>query len=99
MRDIIYKTVGDEDVRLDIHYPFEKKTGRAPVFYWLHGGGWYASQKEDVPEALFARLRDRGEPGGVGSDLSAPPSRRGGVGSQPDLNQNPNRNEHRRYAQ
>jgi alpha-L-fucosidase len=62
MRDVVYKSVGEQDVLLDIYYPVKKKFERAPVFYYTHGGGWWAGDKKLTghEKTIFRRLLDAG---------------------------------------
>ena len=61
-RDVVYKSIGDQDVLLDIYYPVNKKIEHAPVFYYTHGGGWWAGDKALTghEKEIFRQLLDAG---------------------------------------
>lgn len=44
-REIVYKTVAGIEIHLDLYYP-KKKSSPYPLFYFIHGGGWYVGNKE-----------------------------------------------------
>ncbi|WP_116112024.1 alpha/beta hydrolase [Austwickia chelonae] len=58
-RNLAYVESGDPVHALDLFLP-EKSDGPAPVFVWVHGGGWRGGDKADVDEHLLkvGRLRD-----------------------------------------
>lgn len=43
-RDIVYATIGDRQLRLDLYLPADR-TSPVPVVMWIHGGGWRGGQK------------------------------------------------------
>ncbi|MDP4624103.1 MAG: alpha/beta hydrolase [Akkermansiaceae bacterium] len=43
--DIIYKTIGDKELQLDLYYPTQTPKGKYPVVVYTHGGGWAAGSK------------------------------------------------------
>ena len=51
MRDVVYKTVGDRKVLLDIYFPEKQKYKKAPVFYYTHGTAKHATQIRQPLEA------------------------------------------------
>lgn len=61
LSDVVYKTVNGTSVMMDIYYP-AKKRERAPVFYYTHGGGWWAGDKKLTghEKAIFRQLLDAG---------------------------------------
>ena len=48
LRDLQYVEGGHERNRLDLYLP-EKAEGRLPVVVWIHGGAWYAGNKDGCP--------------------------------------------------
>ena len=47
-RDLVYKPVNGESLRLDLYFP-QKFSGSLPVILWIHGGGWDRGRKERCP--------------------------------------------------
>jgi len=47
-RDLVYQTIGDADLKLDIYHPQKAET-KWPVIIWVHGGAWKSGSKSDVP--------------------------------------------------
>jgi acetyl esterase/lipase len=45
-KDLVYKTVGKDTLRLDIYQP-KNLDGPRPVLIFIHGGGWRKGKKED----------------------------------------------------
>ena len=45
-RDVTYKQVGERKLLMDIYLPDDHKSDKAPVIYYVHGGGWAAGNKE-----------------------------------------------------
>lgn len=62
--EIVYKTVGKRELRLDLYYPTAKAEEKVPVIFYTHGGGWAAGSKFGVSKGLFSpvftRLLDEG---------------------------------------
>jgi len=56
-RDVVYKTVGDYSLKMDIHRP-PSADELLPAVVYVHGGGWYSGDKtagagqQDIPELL-----------------------------------------------
>jgi acetyl esterase/lipase len=48
LADLVYKTVGEQPLKLDLYLP-EKASTPAPLIVWIHGGGWSGGDKHDVP--------------------------------------------------
>lgn len=46
-RDIVFATVDDRQLKLDIHLPVSSST--PPLVVWVHGGAWRAGSKERPP--------------------------------------------------
>jgi alpha-L-fucosidase len=62
IRNIVCKRVGNETVLLDIYSPRNPGAGKAPVFYYTHGGGWSGGSKEiggDIQQVI-EKLSDQG---------------------------------------
>jgi len=61
-RNIVYKRAGNEVLLLDIYAPRKAAKGKAPVFYYTHGGGWTGGSKELSYETrpLFEQLTKEG---------------------------------------
>lgn len=47
-RDLVYKTINGQDLRLDIYSP-QSISHPLPVVLWIHGGGWSKGRKERKP--------------------------------------------------
>ncbi len=55
--DVVYKTVGNRDLLLDLYYPTEMSpSDRCPVIVYTHGGGWAAGSKQGAARGSFARV-------------------------------------------
>jgi acetyl esterase/lipase len=52
-RDIEYARVGDVSLKLDLYVPVG--TVKSPVIVYVHGGGWRAGAKEDMPLGNLVR--------------------------------------------
>ncbi|WP_411826813.1 alpha/beta hydrolase fold domain-containing protein [Luteolibacter sp. AS25] len=44
-RDVIYKQIDGRRIKMDIYMPTKGKSEKAPVLYYVHGGGWAAGSK------------------------------------------------------
>ena len=55
-RDVVYETVGDRALPLDLYRPTAEKP--TPLVIWIHGGGWKSGSKNGAGPALA--LLDRG---------------------------------------
>jgi acetyl esterase/lipase len=53
LKDLSYVENGHERNRLDLYLP-EKAEGRLPLIVWIHGGAWWAGNKEGCPAVPFA---------------------------------------------
>ena len=62
--EIIYKTVGEVSVGLDILYPTRRLHDKNPTVAVIHGGGWVSGSREDFYRD-FEPLIDRLRAGGV----------------------------------
>lgn len=45
--DIVYATIGDLDLQLDLHKP--ANVANPPLIVWVHGGAWRAGSKKEMP--------------------------------------------------
>jgi acetyl esterase/lipase len=52
-KDLVYKTIGDDTLKLDIYQPKDLLKPR-PVLIFIHGGGWKKGKKEDYLLYLIA---------------------------------------------
>jgi acetyl esterase/lipase len=64
-RDIVYKTVNDEALMVDLYMPLEKVHSSIPVVIFSHGGGWVMGDRETMfigpdNKQLILRLRQLG---------------------------------------
>ncbi|WP_068136158.1 alpha/beta hydrolase [Roseimaritima ulvae] len=46
LRDVVYGSGGGRDLKMHIVLPKEPSADPAPVYVWIHGGGWQAGTKE-----------------------------------------------------
>ncbi len=62
--DLPYKQVGSRALQMDIYLPPERQSKKAPVIYYVHGGGWSAGSKEKFGQPLmlpvFRQLAEQG---------------------------------------
>ena len=61
--NIIYKTIGERDLKLDIFYPVNKIHEKSPVIIGFHGGGWVAGDKSQILyiySPVIEKLRENG---------------------------------------
>lgn len=55
-RDVVYKTVGQRNLTLDLYYPTPQANGvdsSHPVVFYTHGGGWAAGSKQGIARGSF----------------------------------------------
>jgi acetyl esterase/lipase len=48
LANVVYKTVGEQTLKLDLYLP-AKAAAPSALVVWIHGGGWRAGSKNDVP--------------------------------------------------
>jgi acetyl esterase/lipase len=53
-RDVDYRTVGGQTLKLDLYRPQNAK-GLFPVVVWIHGGGWSRGRKEHCPATMLVK--------------------------------------------
>ena len=62
--DVRYKEVGERGMLMDIYMPSHGMSGKRPVIYYTHGGGWAAGNKEKFGHRLmlpvFRQLAEKG---------------------------------------
>ncbi len=58
--DVVYKTVGDKDLKLDIYYPTKKIFTKAPVIFSFHGGSWESGDKKIKEDDILKSVRSYG---------------------------------------
>jgi acetyl esterase/lipase len=54
-RNIIYASVGERALRLDLYLPADKGDAAPLLIVWVHGGAWRAGSKDDMPLAELVR--------------------------------------------
>ncbi len=47
-KDVLYKTVGEKALHLDLYYPKVELSGKYPLVIYTHGGGWAAGSKNNA---------------------------------------------------
>ena len=50
-RNLVYASVGDRDLHLDLYAPKAKPAKPMPLVVWIHGGGWRGGSKEGLNRA------------------------------------------------
>lgn len=62
--DVTYKQVGKRQVKLDIYLPAAGKPEKAPLLYYVHGGGWAAGSKSKgglpLMQPVFKQVAEKG---------------------------------------
>ena len=53
LREVVYKQVGEQKLRLDFYFPDEDTSANKPVVIYTHGGGWAAGSKQGAGNASF----------------------------------------------
>ncbi|MDF1572016.1 MAG: alpha/beta hydrolase [Bacteroidales bacterium] len=56
---IVYRTLGDRDLHMDIYQPISSKEGKIPCILCIHGGGW-ASGNRSLLAPLAQELANHG---------------------------------------
>ncbi|PFG58340.1 acetyl esterase/lipase [Vibrio sp. ES.051] len=49
-KDILFKTVGEREIKLDLYTPSVESNARYPLLVWVHGGAWKRGSKDAIPE-------------------------------------------------
>jgi len=47
---LVYKTIGDRQLELDLYLPQQKVTTELPLLIWVHGGAWMRGSKDELIE-------------------------------------------------
>lgn len=62
--DIVYKQVDGRQIKMDIYLPPSEKMAKAPVLYYVHGGGWAAGSKDKgglpLMRPVFEQVAEKG---------------------------------------
>ena len=53
---VVYKTVGEKELKLDLYYPSADRAGACPVVVFTHGGGWAAGSRYKAASGSFAKV-------------------------------------------
>lgn len=57
--EVVYKTVGPKELKLDLYYPTAKRDEKCPVIVFTHGGGWAAGNRYKAASGSFAAVFQR----------------------------------------
>ncbi|MFH4548962.1 alpha/beta hydrolase [Vibrio alginolyticus] len=49
-KDILFKTVGEREIKLDLYTPSVESNTQYPLLVWVHGGAWKRGSKNAIPE-------------------------------------------------
>ncbi|EMD1211004.1 alpha/beta hydrolase [Vibrio alginolyticus] len=49
-KDILFKTVGEREITLDLYTPSVESNTQYPLLVWVHGGAWKRGSKDAIPE-------------------------------------------------
>ncbi|EGQ7764648.1 MULTISPECIES: alpha/beta hydrolase [Vibrio] len=49
-KDILFKTVGEREIKLDLYAPSVESNTQYPLLVWVHGGAWKRGSKDAIPE-------------------------------------------------
>ena len=55
-RDVVYASIGDRQLKLDLYFPKEKRDPARQLIVWIHGGAWRAGSKENMPLGDLVKL-------------------------------------------
>lgn len=48
-KDIVFKRIGNKEIKLDLYTPALVTKGKIPLLIWVHGGAWKRGTKNDIP--------------------------------------------------
>lgn len=57
--EVVYKSIGGRDLKLDLYYPTAKRSEKVPVIVFTHGGGWAAGSRYKAASGSFALVFQR----------------------------------------
>ena len=57
--EVVYKTVAETELKLDLYYPTANRTERCPVIVFTHGGGWAAGSRYKAATGSFGLVFSR----------------------------------------
>ncbi|WP_044255043.1 alpha/beta hydrolase [Rhodopirellula sp. SWK7] len=57
--EVVYKTISEKDLKLDLYYPTAKRSEKCPVIVFTHGGGWAAGNRYKAATGSFAIVFER----------------------------------------
>ena len=57
--EVVYKSVAERDLKLDLYYPTTKRAEKCPVIVFTHGGGWAAGNRYKAASGSFAIVFER----------------------------------------
>lgn len=61
-KDIVFKTVGDREIKLNLYLPDEKSAKKRSLLIWVHGGAWRRGSKDYIvdknPLLLTSMIRE-----------------------------------------
>lgn len=57
--EVVYKSIGGRDLKLDLYYPTAKRSEKCPVIVFTHGGGWAAGNRYKAAIGSFANVFER----------------------------------------
>lgn len=49
-KDLLFKTVSDREVKLDLYLPTSVEKNKHPLLIWVHGGAWKRGSKDNIPQ-------------------------------------------------
>lgn len=58
--DLVYATLGDRELRVDVYAPSSRPESPIPAVVWVHGGGWRGGSKEGIGRAAPILARGYG---------------------------------------
>ncbi len=61
-KDVTYKSTLFRNLKMDIYEPLKRKSEKAPIYFYIHGGSWLHGEKEwvNISYKTVLRLREEG---------------------------------------